>query len=147
MGNKSNAKRLPRGRRFSFGWLMDRWAQKYPRTMVCEGMAYSVSLCGHDFFWEFHDVPDECGNGILQLEPVTLSVWAYFRQLSQKEVYTSLEMQTPKEVLFQISYRPDITTQHVIRYKGVLYDITRVDVFEGYKGDLTLYCKRQGVEK
>ena len=39
--------------------------------------------------------------------------------------------------------QPDITTRHVIRYKGVLYDITRVDVFEGYKGDLTLYCKRQ----
>ena len=77
------------------------------------------------------------------LETVALSVWAYFRQLSQKEVYTSLEMQTPEEVLFQIGYSPDITTRHVIRYKGVLYDITRVDVFEGYKGDLTLYCKRQ----
>ena len=75
-------------------------------------------------------IPDEFGNGILQLETVALSVWAYFRQLSKKEVYTSLEMQTPEEVLFQIGYRPDITTQHVIRYKGVLYDITHVDVFE-----------------
>ena len=88
---------------------------------------------------------DEYGNAILRLETVALSVWAYFRQLSQKEVYTSLEMQTPEEVLFQIGYRPDITARHVIRYKGVLYDITRVDVFEGYKGDLTLYCKRQAV--
>lgn len=25
------------------------------------------------------------------------------------------------------------TTAHIIRYKGILYDITRVDVFEGYK--------------
>ncbi|WP_369414902.1 hypothetical protein [Lactobacillus delbrueckii] len=30
-----------------------------------------------------------------------------------------------------------------MRYKGVLYDITRVDVFGGYKGDITLYCKRE----
>ena len=86
--------------------------------------------------------PDECGNNILTLVPVAMSVWAYFRQLSQKEIYTALEMQTPEEVLFQISYRPDISTTHIIRYKGVYYDITRVDVFEGYKGNLTLYCKK-----
>ena len=86
---------------------------------------------------------DECGNNILKLKPVALSVWAYFRQLSQKEVYTSLEMQTLEEVLFQISYRPDMTTDHVIRYKGILYDVTRVDVFEDYMGDLTVYARRQ----
>ena len=27
-------------------------------------------------------------------------------------------------MLFQVNYRPDITTTHVIRYNGVLYDIT-----------------------
>ena len=95
-----------------------------------------------DILYADHE-PDECGNNSLKLKPVALSVWAYFRQLSQKEVYTPLEMQTPEEVLFQISYRPDITIAHVIRYKGVLYDVTRVDVFEGYKSDLTLYCKQQ----
>lgn len=95
-----------------------------------------------DILYADHE-SDECGNNILKLKPVALSVWSYFRQLSQKEVYTSLEMQTPEEVLFQIGYRPDITTQNVIRYKDGLYDITRVDVFEGYKGDLTLYCKKQ----
>lgn len=95
-----------------------------------------------DILYADHE-PDECGNNILKLKPVALSVWAYFRQLSQKEVYTSLEMQTPEEVLFQISYRPNITTADVIRYKGVLYEVTRVDVFEGYKSDLTLYCKQQ----
>lgn len=95
-----------------------------------------------DILYAYHE-PDECGNNILKLKPVALSVWAYFRQLSQKEVYTSLEMQTPEEVLFQIGYRPGITTAHVIRYKDGLYDVTRVDVFEAYKGDLTLYCKKQ----
>lgn len=95
-----------------------------------------------DILYADHE-PDECGNNILNLKPVALSVWAYFRQLSQKEVYTSLEMQTPEEVLFQISYRPDMTTDHVIRYKGILYDVTRVDVFEDYMGDLTVYARRQ----
>ena len=38
-------------------------------------------------------------------------------------------------------WRTELSTSHVIRFKGVLWDITRVDTFEGYKGDLTLYCK------
>ncbi|MDR2045221.1 MAG: head-tail adaptor protein [Clostridium sp.] len=46
------------------------------------------------------------------------------------------------QVLFTISYRPDITTAHVIRYNCDLYDITCVDVFEGYKCDLMLYAKK-----
>lgn len=95
-----------------------------------------------DILYADHEA-DECGNNILKLKPVALSVWAYFRQLSQKEIYTALETQTPEEVLFQISYRLDITIAHVIRYKSVLYDVTRVDVFEGYKSDLTLYCEQQ----
>ena len=45
--------------------------------------------------------------------------------------------------MFIINYRTDITTENVILYKGVQYNIVRVDVFEGYKSDLTIYCKRQ----
>lgn len=46
-------------------------------------------------------------------------------------------------VMFVINYRTDITTENIILFKGVQYNIVRVDVFEGYKSDLTLYCKRQ----
>ena len=60
------------------------------------------------------------------------TVWAYFRHLSGKE-----------DVLFQIGYRTDITPAHMIRYNGVDYEITRIDTFEGYKTDLTVYCKRK----
>jgi hypothetical protein len=31
----------------------------------------------------------------------------------------------------------------MIRYNGVDYEITRIDTFEGYKTDLTVYCKRK----
>ena len=34
------------------------------------------------------------------------------------------------------------TTENVILYKGVKYNIVSVDVHDGYKRDLTLYCKR-----
>ena len=36
--------------------------------------------------------PDECGNNILKLKPVALSVWGVFSATFPKEVYTSLEM-------------------------------------------------------
>lgn len=77
------------------------------------------------------------------LTAVCPPVWAYFRHLSGKEVYAAMSVQATEEVQFVINWRDDITTRHIIRYKGVDYDITRVDTFEGYKQDLTLYAKRR----
>ena len=76
------------------------------------------------------------------LEPVA-TVWAYFRQLSGKERFTGYATVAEEEALFLISYRTDITTAHIIRYRGIDYNITRIDTFEGYKEDLTLYAKRK----
>ncbi|GHU70515.1 hypothetical protein AGMMS49992_02970 [Clostridia bacterium] len=68
-------------------------------------------------------------------------LWAYYRQLSGTEIYATQSVHAVEDVQFVINWRDDITTKHVIRYKGNLYDITRVDGFEGYKGDLMVYCK------
>lgn len=90
---------------------------------------------------EYTYTSDKYGNH--KKETVTIAtVWAYFRQLSGNEIYR-VTTQTTEEVMFVINYRTDITTENVILYKGVQYNIVRVDVFEGYKSDLTLYCKRQ----
>ena len=83
--------------------------------------------------------PEGFGNTTLQ--SVGSPIWAYFRQLSGKERFAAATVISEEEVLFTINYRADITTAHVIQYKGKLYDITRVDTFEGYKEDITLYCK------
>ena len=77
------------------------------------------------------------------LEPICPPVWAYFRHLSGKEYYAANAEQVQEEALFQINWRAGLSTAHVIRFNGVLWDITRVDTFEGYKGDLKLYCKRR----
>ena len=71
------------------------------------------------------------------------TVWAYFRHLSGKEVFAAATVNYKEEVLFQVNYRTDLTTANVIRYNGRLYNITRIDTFEGYKQDLKLYCKRK----
>ena len=86
-------------------------------------------------------VSDKYGNRKKELVTIA-TVWAYFRQLSGNEIYRVTTTAT-EEVLFRINYRSDITTAHVIKYKDTLYNITRVDVYEGYKNDLTLYCKKQ----
>lgn len=65
---------------------------------------------------------------------------AYFRRLSGKEVFAVAIVNYKEEVLFQVNYRTDPTTANVVRYNGMLYNITRIDIFEGYKEGLTLYC-------
>lgn len=66
-----------------------------------------------------------------------------FPASSGKEVYAAASIHAVEEVQFIINWRDDITTAHVIRYYGVDYDITRVDPFEGYKSDITIYAKRR----
>ena len=85
---------------------------------------------------------DEMGITTTTLESMG-TVWAYFRHLSGKEVFAAATVNYKEEVLFQVNYRTDLTTANVIRYNGRLYNITRIDTFEGYKQDLTLYCKRK----
>jgi len=87
---------------------------------------------------------DAAGFAAETLTPIAPPVWAYFRHLSGKEIYAAQSVQAVEEVLFVINWRRDITARHVIRYAGVLYDITRVDCFEGYRGDLTVYARARG---
>ncbi len=75
------------------------------------------------------------------LTPIAPPLWAYFRQLSGKEIFAAATVQAIEEVLFVINWRGDISPAHVVRFKGKLYDISRVDWFEGYKGEVGLYCR------
>lgn len=86
---------------------------------------------------------DADGFSTEHLAPIAPPVWAYFRHLSGKEIYAAAAIHAVEEVQFVINWRADITTRHVIRYNGGLYDIARVDTFEGYKRDLTVYGKKR----
>ncbi len=88
---------------------------------------------------EYQYTSDAIGNRVKTLVTVA-TVWAYFRQLSMKEFY-GVTTQVQEEVLFQINYHTNITTANVIAFRGMNYEITRIDTFEGYKTDLKLYCK------
>jgi len=86
-------------------------------------------------------VINENGYAVETLEPICPPVWAYFRHLSGREYHAANAEHMQEEVLFTINWRNDIKNTHVIRYTGNLFDITRVDIFEGYKRDINLYCK------
>jgi SPP1 family predicted phage head-tail adaptor len=90
------------------------------------------------------NVKDAEGFSTEALIPIAPPLWAYFRQLSGKEIYANAATVITEQVMFVINYRSDLSTALLVRFNGVLYDIVRVDVFEGYRGDITLYCRQQG---
>ena len=77
------------------------------------------------------------------IHPGTL--WAYVRQLSGKELFIARSLQAEEEILFSVNWRADLTTEAClslfIEHKGVWYNVTRVDTYEGYKSDIRLYAK------
>ena len=69
-------------------------------------------------------------------------LWAYVRQLSASEFYAAKAVQNSEEMLFVVNWRGDLTADLYIEYKGVFYNVTRVDTFEGYKEDLKVYAAK-----
>ena len=75
---------------------------------------------------------------------VFISPFPEFAQLIVPyQIFAAAAYRYDEEVLFTINYRNDITTACFVEYGGVKYNVNRIDTFEGYKQDLTLYCKRK----
>ncbi len=86
---------------------------------------------------------DDDGEPIDELIPVAENIWAYYRQLTGREIYAALTVDTQEEVVFEINWRNDIDTTMKIQYKGNIYNITRIDDYEGYKNDLKIYAYKE----
>lgn len=90
--------------------------------------------------------PNEVGIPTTQYKPIHPgTLWAYFRQLSGREVFEAKAVQVTEEVLFVVNWHqlitPDMTTALYIEYKGRWYNITRIDPFEDYKNDIQIYAQ------
>ena len=71
------------------------------------------------------------------------TLWAYVRQTSGTEVFYSSGEYSNESMVFTIAWRNDIIVEtDFIMYKGVFYNIKRVDTFEGYKDTITLTCDK-----
>ena len=73
------------------------------------------------------------------------SLWAYFKQLSAQLTYLNNSTQSKEECLFRINWLDYVRnvdpSDLVIGYRGLVYNVTRVDPYEDYKRDLVLYAK------
>lgn len=72
-------------------------------------------------------------------------LWAYYRQMGGTTYWAIRAAQSKESAVFFINWRDDITPLQAaalsVFYNGVLYPVTRVDDYEGYKGDLALYVE------
>lgn len=78
------------------------------------------------------------------------SIWAYFKQLSASLVYESSTTTTKEECLFRVNWLDCLRTAYpsdlTIGYRGILYQITRIDPYEDYTRDMVLYGSRAEVK-
>lgn len=70
--------------------------------------------------------------------------WAYYKQLSASLFFASSQTNVKEECFFRVNYhsylKPNRATDLYIIYNDVLYSVTRVDDYEGYKSDISLYA-------
>jgi len=91
-----------------------------------------------------HIVKDGAGFATAKYAPIHPGrLWAYVRQLSAGEFYAARAVQQSEEMVFVVNWREDVAAVDCfIEYRGIFYNITRVDTFEGYKEDLKVYAAR-----
>ena len=87
-------------------------------------------------------------DGFMPLHPGDGMVWAYYRTAGGSTYWASDALQAKCDAIFVIGY--DAIVAHTpsfddlrIEYAGALWEVTRVDAFEGYRRDLTLYATRK----
>lgn len=69
-------------------------------------------------------------------------LWAHYRQTSANEYFRAMSYQYVEESIFTVNWRKDIDPRtDVILYNHHIYDINRVDDYEGYKNDLRISAK------
>ena len=71
--------------------------------------------------------------------------WAYFKQLSADLMYKQNSTFNGESCYFRVNWNQYLRTATPsdlsIGYRGIVYDVTRVDPYEDYKRDLVLYGK------
>lgn len=93
---------------------------------------------------------DSSGFAIEGYMPITDTVdgkqWAYFRALGGSLYWASQSTQVKADVMAVVAYSDWLAAMRwlekiYIRFNGRLYQATRVDTYEGYRRDLTIYAQ------
>lgn len=73
------------------------------------------------------------------------NIWAYYRQASANEYNAAGQAGYKVDAIFKVNWRDDLDNTMTIEFRGNEYNITRIDDFEGYKQDLTIYATAKDV--
>jgi len=68
-------------------------------------------------------------------------VWAYVRQMSERERHTAMAVQSDVDIMFEIAYNPQITAGLFLEFGGKTFKVVSVDPFEYNKTDLIVKAK------
>lgn len=87
-------------------------------------------------------------DGYMPLHEGDGMVWAYYRTAGGSVYWSSDALQSKCDAIFIIGYDPIVAHTPAfgslfLEYGGALWTVTRVDGFEGYRRDLTLYATRK----
>lgn len=83
---------------------------------------------------------DEYGDVQDGYRPVAPSpLWCYTKQLTQQQKYIAQSMSVDETRLFVFNYRQGVELYDKVLYKGVWYEVTRVDTTDDYNGELFVY--------
>lgn len=98
----------------------------------------------------FMETVDNEGNSV-EGYSVVAQVWAYVRQVDQTKRTNTAAPYSEEEFTFYVNWREDLASRdgdspitHLV-HCGNVYEITRVDTYEGYKRDLAIYAKTPGM--
>ncbi len=76
--------------------------------------------------------------------PKYSNIWAYYRFNAGSALYEGGAVKIYDEnatAIFIINRRPDIKITDLVTFNDKVYEITRIDDYEGYADDLKLTCK------
>lgn len=74
------------------------------------------------------------------------ATWGYFRALGGSLYWAAAATQVKADIMAVVAYSDWLAAMRwlekvYVRYAGRLYQATRVDTYEGYKRDLTIYAQ------
>lgn len=76
----------------------------------------------------------------------TYGLWAYARELSEKEKFAAKAAGAEQSILFKINYNARIKAGLYLEFRGDTFVIKSVDGYEWYKRDLTIRAERVKAE-
>lgn len=88
--------------------------------------------------WEENEIGEERQTWVKFLD---YPVWAFYREMSAKEVAEYGKIDYQIDAVFQIEYMKDLRHSMAIAYDNKFYEITRIDYGVGNKDDIKVYAR------